>query len=272
MAIYKLASFAGVALPIYNVQLEMPAEAPTPIIRTVNGYFDTRGTRRQFPLPASIRMRAVVASYANTVSEAYLLVNGGNRLVVNGGNPLLIVTQGPGQVREQMERFRGLIGVRAALARSALAGEPSAAQTISARLLSVREADGRPYGPGLCALELGWEAVDPFWAGAAGAASGLTLRATVGGNAPVRDATLIVSGTTASTRVTGPGIDFSFVGGGHTLIVSGWGATASLAPTSVTLGSGHTADSLVELAAGTVTTLSVTGASDASLTWNEKWV
>lgn len=272
MATYKLVAFAGVTLPIYNVMLEMPADAPSAVLRTANGYFDVRGTRRQFPMPAQVRMRAVVATPYSKAAKAYLIVNGGNRLVVNGGRPLLIVTQSAGQVREQMDKLRALIGISGTLTRVALAGEPGATQSLSARMLGVHPQNGRRLGPSLAEIELSWEAVDPFWKGIAGSASGLTMVADVGGNAPVRDATLTVTGTTASTRVTGPGIDFTFVGSGQTLVVSGWNATANGAPVAVTLNAAHTAESLVELAAGVKSKLTVSGATLASMTWNDKWV
>lgn len=272
MAIYSMTSFAGVKLPIYNVQVDAPVSVLSPIIRTVNGFYDVRGTRRQYPVPLQIRMQGVVASHDANSDSAYLIVNGGNRLVVNGGNPLLIVNQSPGQVRAQVEQYRALIGVLGPLIRTPFEGEPSIGHTISARLLAVREGGGRQYGPGLCAIDFEWEALDPFWKGEARSTSGFTLNANVGGNAPVRDATLTVTGTNANTRVTGPGIDFSYVSAGGTLTVNGWSASVAGVPVAVTLNSAHTADTLIELPAGGLTTILVTGASGASLQWNDKWV
>lgn len=270
MATYRLTTFAGVTLPIYNVQLDTPVEAASTLLQTVNGYHDLRGSKRQFALPAMVRMRAVVAQYDAAVARAHLLVNGGNRLVVNGGNPLLIVTQSPGQVREQMDVLRGLVGVRGLLGRVALYGEPSATQTLLARLLAVRPTNRR-LPPGVEEVELQFEALAPTWTGAVGNASGLTLICTVGGNAPVRDATLTITGTTAATRVVGPGIDISWSGSGQTLVLSEWAATANGSATSVTYNAGHTVDTLIELSPGR-STLTVSGAGSASLAWTESWL
>lgn len=271
MSTYKLLTFAGVTLPIYNVQLEMPAEAPSPVIRTVNGFYDVRGGKRQIQLPAMIRMRAVVATNDADSESGYLIVNGGNRLVVNGGNPLLIVNQSAGQVREMVDKYRGLIGELSTLTRAPFVGTPTAAQSIAARLLSVRP-DSRHGGLNIEELEMSWEAAGAVWSGAAGSASGANLVCNVGGNAPVQDATLTITGAGVATRVTGPGIDWSFAGAGQTLVVKGWSATANGAPTAVTLNAAHTAESLLELQPGVTTAITASGGASVSLTWNDKWV
>ena len=47
MSGYRIESFDGVWLPFYNVEQDQTGGASeSPLVRTVNGYADVRGTRR----------------------------------------------------------------------------------------------------------------------------------------------------------------------------------------------------------------------------------
>lgn len=263
---YRFDSFNGVRLPIYNTETEHTGGVvASTLTRTINGWFDLRGAKQAFPDPATFTMRGLYTTQDFSSTEGYLRTHTGDRLIVSTGNPLLVVARSTGNVREQIEALRQLIGVRADLVRVPMAGNPSAAQSITARLLSVRQNNSKRLPLGVVEVEALFEAIDPYWNGASKSATGLTMTAIVEGNAPVRNARLVVTGTTASTRITGNSIDLSFNGSGQTLTLQGLTVSHT-----VTWNAGHTVDTLIELQPGT-NVIRVVGASGATLTWNDKW-
>jgi hypothetical protein len=242
---YRFISFAGVTLPIYNTQVEWTGGvAPSTLVETINGSFDTHEGERVVPRKATYTLRAIVATAA-------------------GGTPTALT---------QVNALRALIGKTGALIREPRGGGDD--QSTTARLLSVALTAART--PSLEEVTLTFEAATPYWQGASGSAnrSSTTISATNGGNAPVRDATLTVTGAvSASVTVTATALNWTWTGtlsAGQTLVVTGNTVTANGQPATVTINEGHTSDVLIELEPG-ANTLTVTGGASASLAWNDAW-
>jgi hypothetical protein len=95
----------------------------------------------------------------------------------------------------------------------------------------------------------------------------------VGGNAPVRDASLAVDGPASQVRVLGPGIDWTWTGtlaAGQQLVVTGVQATAAGAAATLVYNAAHTDETALEFAPGS-NTLTVIGGAGWTLTWQDKF-
>lgn len=241
---YRFVSFAGVALPLYNTQVDWTGGVATStLVETINDAYDTRGELRAVPRKAVYTLRGLVLSGDDTALE-------------------------------QVNALRGLIGVVGTLVREPRGGGDDQATT--ARLLSVNLTSGRTprvYEE----LNLVFEAPSPYWRGQSRNASrsGGTIAASNAGNAPVRDGVLTVTGaiTSGGATVTGAGIDWSWDGtlaAGQTLVVSGNTVTANGQPTTVSLNEGQLRDVLIELEPG-ANSLTVTGGASAALAWYDAW-
>lgn len=269
---YRLVSFGALLLPIYNaVSDQQGGEAPSTAQRTINGYYDLRGATRAHAGPATYRVRGTYTTGDTGETVKRWARGNGDRFVASAGNPLVMVLRGPGEVRAQLDALRALLGTVSTLYRSPMAGSPTGGQFTMARLLSVSRLTNRKYGVNAVDVEITFEAIDPCWYGEARTASGLVLHARAEGNAPVRTATLTITGAAASCAVSGAGSAWSFAGAGQTLVVTGNQVTANGVPTTVTIAAGHTIDTLVELQPG-LNIIKVTGALAASLTWRDAWL
>jgi len=277
---YRFVTFAGVDLPKYNRQEEHTGGVvDSTLVATINGTFDSRGSLRAVPKRAVFTMRGILVSEVVAGSETvYWVTGGGDQMVLIGGGDVLVFTAGIAPtgvtLREQLDTLRGLIGTVGTLVREPKTGSDN--QSITARLLSVRQQKTQQQSEAYAEVDLTFEAAYPYWRGTSKSAnrSGSTISATNSGNAPVRDAVLTVVGTiSGSVTVTGAGINFTWSGSlssGQQLVIAGNSVTANGAPSKVTINSGHTSDVLVELGIG-ANTLTVTGGASASLAWYDAW-
>lgn len=274
MALWRLTEFAGVALPRYNATADLTGgRAQSPLQETVNGQYDAWGALRVVPRAAPVTLQGI---YAAETEAADTWVTGGGDTLVTGGGDTLIVSEGaPITARTQLEELRALIGKVGALTRVAL-NDDTDEQTMQARLLEVRHVTRGGWHGVIVQVDCLFESVgDPYWTdGVLHTETGLTPTAVVGGNAPVRDAVLTLTGAIASSAtITGAGHDLTWtgvLGGGDLLVLQGLRVTADGAASRVTWESDHEHDVLIELEPGS-NALTITGAAAASLSWYDKW-
>lgn len=273
---YRFLSFGGVTLPIYNRQENHDGgTVDSSIVKTINGSFDPLGAKRAVPISAIFSMRAIIADELTTGADPVYWITGEGDQIVIGGGDTFVFEVGSGSsgetIRDQLDELRALIGAVGTLIRQPKTGGDGN-QSITARLLAVRQQKTTEL---YAEIDVTFEAVYPYWHGASKSANRVstTISATNGGNAPVRDATLTVTGSATSVTVTGTGINFTWTGsisGGQQLVISGNSVTANGSPSKVTINSGHTRDVLIELESG-ANTLTVTGGASASLSWYDTW-
>jgi hypothetical protein len=279
MAVWRLTQFAGVALPRYNTTADLTGgRAESPLLETVNGQFDAWGSRRVIPLAPTITLQGIYAyELVSGIAESWI-TGGGDTLVTGGGDTLVMSSGGMPSAETalaQLEELRAKIGMVGTLERVALEDD-AIIQTMQARLLEVRHQTRREWHGKLVQVDCRWEALgDPYWTdGVLRTVSGLSMTAITSGNAPVRDATLTLTGAIASSAViSGGGHDLTWTGsltGGQTLTLSGLRVIANGAPSRVTWGSTHNHDVLIELEPGS-TALTITGAAAATLSWFDRW-
>jgi len=272
MSGYRIDSFDGVALPVYNVEQDQTGgSAESPLVRTVNGYADVRGTRRAVMQPATFTVSGIYAAGDFTESPAGWMVSATQTMIASAGNRIVFVPAGVVDVQEKVDALRAKIGVRGWLLRRPWSA-PGAYQIIQARLVSVRVRTNRQFGRWLAQAEATFEAMSPFWAGSAKSATASPF--VVGGTVPVLDAVLTIAGPATAVTITGSGINVSWAGsiaGGQSLIIQGVRATAAGAATTLTYGSGHTDEMAVELVPG-ANALTVTGAPSWSIAWTDKYL
>jgi hypothetical protein len=262
-----------VLLPLYNPEQDQTGGmAESALIKTVNGPYDARGSRRQWPTSTVYTVRGV---YATPDYEAALLgwVTPADRLISAAGVYLVLRPTGAVDVQAQLDALRAMIGVRGSLLRYPWAATGTA-QVVLARLLSVRHTTRRGFADRLVEVEAQFEALAPYWSGAVQtfATSGWG-RFDVGGNAPVRDASLAVDGPASQVRVLGPGIDWTWTGtlaAGQQLVVTGVQATAAGAAATLVYNAAHTDETALEFAPGS-NTLTVIGGAGWTLTWQDKF-
>lgn len=271
MSVYRIDSFNGVALPIYNVEQDQGGgTAETALVKTINGYADFRGTRRARLTPAAYTVRGIYAAGDYTESRPGWKTGTADRVIPSAGNRYVFLAAGTIDVQEKVDALRAQIGVRGDLVRYPWAA-PGATQSVPARLMSVRHATDRRFHTWLAEVEATFEALSPYWKGAVRTASSEPI--VMNGNAPVLDAVLTVVGPATSVRVIGTGIDFSWAGSlaaGALLVIQGVQATAAGAPTTLTYAAAHTAEMAIELQPGS-NSLAVVGGASWSLAWNDSY-
>jgi hypothetical protein len=278
---YHFESFGGVALPIYNIQTDQSGGvAVSTLVRTINGTIDTRPGKREVPERALFSMRGLLAdlSVAGAAAE-YWLTGDGDRIVIGGPDVFIFSAATAGStntIRMQLEALRAQIGMLGTLVRVPNTGGDGN-QSLVARLLSVRQQTRVEEHRARLEIDLAFESASPYWHGVLKTASrsGSTISASNGGNAPVRDAVLTVTGSFVTTDVivSAPGVNFTWSGSlpaGQTLVIQGNTVNLNGVPSTVTIGSGHTRDVLVELEAG-ANALTVTGGASAKLDWYDAW-
>ena len=272
MSGYRIESFDGVWLPFYNVEQDQTGGASeSPLVRTVNGYADVRGTRRAVMQPATFTVSGIYAAGDFTESPAGWKVSSTQTMIASAGNRIVFVPAGVVDVQEKVDALRTKIGVRGNLVRRPWA-TPSATQSIVARLAGVRVRTNRRFGRWLAEVEATFEAMSPFWAGSAQSATAAPF--VVGGTSPVLDAVLTITGPATAVTITGSGINVSWAGSlasGKLLVIQGVRATADGVATTLTYGAGHTDEMAVELAPG-ANALTVLGAASWSIAWSDKYL
>lgn len=274
MALWRLTEFAGVRLPRYNATADFTGgRAESPLQETVNGQYDAWGALRVVPRAPTVTLQGI---YAADLEEAEAWITGaGDTLVTGAGDSLIVAEGAPITARAQMEELRALIGKVGALTRVAL-DDDAEEQTMQARLLEVRHMTRGAWHGVIAQVDCVWQSVgDPYWTdGVLHTVTGLTPTAVVGGNAPVRDAILTLTGAIASSAtITGAGHNLTWTGalaGGQTLVLSGMAVTANGAASRATWNSGHAHDVLIELEPGS-NALTITGPASSSLSWYDKW-
>ncbi len=271
MSVYRIDSFNGVALPIYNVEQDQGGgTAETALVKTINGYADFRGTRRARLTPAAYTVRGIYAAGDYTERWPGWKTGTADRVIPSAGNRFVFLAAGTADVQEKVDALRAQIGVRGNLVRFPWVNQ-TATQTVPARLMSVRHTSNRRFHTWLAEVEATFEALSPYWKGTARSTSSAPF--VVNGNAPVLDAVLTVVGPATAVRVIGAGIDFSWAGSlaaGALLVISGVQATAAGVPTTLTYAAAHTAEMAIELQPGS-NSLSVVGGASWSLAWNDSY-
>jgi len=272
MSGYRIDTFDGVKLPIYNVEQDQAGgAAESPLVRTVNGYADVRGTRRAVMQPATFSVRGIYAAGDYTESPAGWKVSATQTMVASAGNRIVFVPGGVVDVQEQVDALRAKIGVSGFLVRRRWSD--NAAQSIVARLVSVRVSTNRQFGRWLAQVEATFEARTPYWQGAIlnnASASPFLVK----GSVTTLDAALTIAGPATAVTITGTGINVSWAGsiaGGQSLVIQGVRATAAGVPTTLTYGAGHTCEMAIELVPGW-NTLQVNGAPSWSLAWTDNYL
>lgn len=279
MAVWRLTEFAGVPLPRYNAQADLSGgRLPSALLETVNGTVDPWAGVTRVPRAPMFGLQAVYAGAEQTTAAEAWITEAGDTIVTEDGDRMVweyAITGGWSDPLAQLNTLLALKGKTGTLKRVATLNDANV-QQIAARLLDVRHVTNREWHGRVAQIDCLFEAVDdPFWTdNASHTVTGLTLNATVGGTAPVVDAVLDITGAISSScTISGAGHQLTWtgsLGGGQHLIISKNGVTANGVASSVTWGSNHVYNRLLQLEPGAVT-LTITGAAGASLQWYDKW-
>lgn len=287
MATYRITTFDGVNLPVYNGDQDISGAAVDSTLQTsIGGVFDTYGTRQR---TAVAQKFTVAGIYAGT-ETTYEVDHTGKYITDHSGNKIITSTA-LGSLRGQVEAIRSRLGVRGTLLRKRWDDE-TLTQWRTARLLAVNERSQPKGTPNMAHVDCVFETIHPAWRSMTLAtvtknlvSGGLVgLNKTSGGTAPVRDATITVtaSGTITALRITctAIGVDLNWTGtmaagqylaidcGAQTVIKSAVNAYSGFS-----LGSGHTARGWLPLASGiNVLLISANGAGTVSISHYDQWV
>ena len=279
MAVWRLTEFEAVLLPRYNAQADLTGgRLGSSLQDTVNGTHDTWAGLTRVPRAPVFSMQGIYAEDDVITPAEVWVTESGDTIVTEDGDRMVFVHEailGATSALEQLNTLLAMKGKEGSLTRVETLDDTNV-QIIPARLLDVRHVTNPKFHGRMVQIDCIFEALDdPFWTDDdEQSETGLTLNATIGGTAPVLDAVLDITGAIASScTISGAGHDLTWtgaLGGGQHLIISRNGVTANGVASSVTWGSNHDYNRLLQLEPGDIT-LTITGAAGATLTWKNKW-